>query len=287
MKPGLFEYVAPDSIVEVIAELAADESAKLIAGGQSLVPALNFRFANPGKLVDLRKLDELRGIEVVDDVIRVGAMTRHRELELDDTVHKVNPLVRQVLGNVAHVTVRNRGTIGGNIAHADSASELPALLLALEGSIEAIGPGGKRIIQATDFFKFHMTTALAEKEIITRIMIPVMPAGYCGCFQEFNRRKGDYAIVGVVAVIGRDTNGCCTTVRLAACGVATTAVRLVTAEEALVGSDLDSATIAKAATNAREYVTAADDLNASNDLRRRIIATLVTRTVTEAANLSS
>ena len=284
MKPGLFEYVAPSSIDEVIAELATNHTARPIAGGQSLVPALNFRFANPGKLVDLRKLDELRGIQILGDAIRVGAMTRHRELELDDAVYKANPLIRQVLGNVSHITVRNRGTIGGNIAHADSASELPAFLLVMEGFIETAGPDGKRVIQASDFFKFHMTTALADREIVTNVVIPVMPSGHAGCFKEFNRRKGDYAVAGVVSVIARDTSGCCTSARLAACGVATTAVRLTEAENLLIGSDLDRTVIAKAAAAAREYVKAPDDLIASSNLRKQITATLVTRTINEAAS---
>ena len=148
MKPALFDYVAPDSVAEAIGERAGDDMARPLAGGQSLIPTMNFRIAMPSKLVDLRRIGELRGIVVEDGVIRVGAMTRHRELELDAAANRANPAIAEVLANVAHIVVRNRGTVGGSIAHADAAAELPCLLVAAGGSVVARGPGGERTIAA-------------------------------------------------------------------------------------------------------------------------------------------
>ena len=152
MKPALFEYVAPATVEAAVAELAADELARPLAGGQSLIPTMNFRLAAPSKLVDLQHIAALRGIRVADGAVTVGAMVRHRELERDAAVHGAHPLLREVLGHVAHIVVRNRGTVGGSIAHADAAAELPCLLLASGGEVSAEGPAGRRTIDAGALF---------------------------------------------------------------------------------------------------------------------------------------
>jgi carbon-monoxide dehydrogenase medium subunit len=284
VKPALFDYVAPATLDEAIAALGDDPNARPLAGGQSLIAALNFRLAIPTKLVDLRLIPELRGIEVTNGHIRVGAMTRHRDLELSEDAHGANPLVREVLGNVAHVAVRNRGTIGGNISHADAASEIPALLTALDGAIEVRGPNGERTIPAGEFFRFHMTTALEQGEVVTSVIIPAMPPDSGGAFLEHTRRKGDYAISGVCAVITLDGSGVCTEARLAGCGITSRAVRLTAAEKALTGATPDDETILRAGEAATEHVDIGDDLNASLAYRKQLTATLVARATKVAAD---
>ncbi len=284
MKPALFDYVAPTTLNDAIAALGDDPMARPLAGGQSLIAALNFRLSQPSKIVDLRRIPELKGIEVRDDQIRVGAMTRHRELELSDEAHDANPLIREVLGNVAHVAIRNRGTIGGNIAHADAASEIPALLTALDGAIEAFGPSGARTIPARDFFRFHLTTALEQGEVITSVTFPAMAGGSGGAFLEHTRRRGDFAIAGVCSVLTLDGAGVCTEARLAGCGIASSAIRLAAAEEVLTGSTPDDETIARAGEAAKEHVDAGDDLNATLAYRKQVTATLVARTAKIAAD---
>lgn len=285
MKPALFDYVAPDSVAEAIGELAGDDMARPLAGGQSLIPTMNFRIATPSKLVDLRRIGELRGIVVEDGVIRVGAMTRHRELELDAAANGANPAIAEVLANVAHIVVRNRGTVGGSIAHADAAAELPCLLVAAGGSVVARGPGGERTIAAEDLFRFHMTTALAADELLTEVRIPRLPANTGHAFREVARRHGDYALAGVCAIVTIE-DGECTAARVAGCGIAAKATRLAEAEAALVGSRLDAPALEAAGRAAMDYVAAADDRQASAAYRRTLVATLVRRTARAAAERS-
>ena len=282
MKPALFAYATPETVGEALSELAGDDMARPLAGGQSLIPAMNFRLATPSKLVDLARIRELRGISVDGGVIRVGAMTRHRELERDAAAGRANPLIAEVMANVAHAVVRNRGTVGGSIAHADAAAELPCLLVACGGSVEAAGPGGTRSVAAEELFRFHMETSLAPGEILTEVRIPALPAATGHAFQEVARRHGDYALAGVCALVTMDGD-ICRAVRLAACGIAATAVRLADAEAALAGGVLDEARLVAAADAARRYATAPGDRQASAEYRRDLVAALVRRTVATAA----
>ena len=282
MKPALFEYVAPQSIEEALEALASDDMARPLAGGQSLIPTMNFRIAAPSKLVDLRRIGALHGHAVEGDVIRVGAMTRQRDLERDEDVQRANPLVAEVLSNVAHIVIRNRGTVGGSIAHADAAAELPCMLVATGGSVVARRVGGERTIAADELFQFHMTTALEADELLTEVCIPALPAGAGYAFQEVARRRGDYALAGVCALVTlRD--GVCTAVRLAACGVASKPTRLAEAETALLGTLPEGEALTKAAEAARDHATAGDDRQASAEYRKDLVAALVRRTVTRAA----
>ena len=282
MKPPLFDYVTPESVEEAVAARAGEADSVLLAGGQSLLPTLNFRIANPALLIDIGRIEALRGIDVSATEITVRAMVRQREVELSATVHRANPLLREVLGNVAHTVVRNRGTLAGSIAHADAAAELPAMLLATEGVVEVQGPDGARTIAAGDLFKFHLTTSLAADEMITAVRIPVLAPGAGWSFKEFARRHGDYALAGICALVTLDDSGRCAKVRLAACGIASTAVRLGAAEEELAGGMLDEDAIARAAKLARGAVTAADDSQASTAYRRHLVDTLTRRTLMEA-----
>jgi carbon-monoxide dehydrogenase medium subunit len=282
MKPPLFDYVTPESVEEAVAARAAEEDSVLLAGGQSLLATLNFRISNPALLIDISRIPSLRGIDVNDSEIIVRAMVRQREVELSEAVHQANPLVREVLQNVAHTVVRNRGTVAGSIAHADAAAELPAMLLATEGSVDVQGPGGKRSIAAGDLFQFHLTTSLADDEMIIAVRIPVMPPATGWSYMEFARRHGDYALAGICALVTFDGDGRCTMARLAACGIASTAVRLASAEEELTGGLLDEAAIARAAKAARDAVTAVDDSQASTAYRRHLVDTLTRRTLIQA-----
>ena len=282
MKPALFEYVAPQSIEGALAALASDEMARPLAGGQSLIPTMNFRIAAPSRLVDIARIDALKRHAIEGDVIRVGAMTRQRDLERDGEVRRANPLVAEVLGNVAHIVIRNRGTVGGSIAHADAAAELPCMLVATGGSVVARSVGSERTIAAEDFFLFHMTTALEAGELLTEVRIPALPPRTGYAFQEVARRHGDYALAGVCALVTLK-DGVCAAVRLAACGVASKPTRLSEAEAALLGAPPEGEALTHAAEAARDYATAADDRQASADYRRDLASALVRRTVAKAA----
>lgn len=282
MKPPLFDYVTPETIEEAVAARAAEESSVLLAGGQSLLATLNFRIANPALLIDISRIAALKGIDVGAHEIIVRAMVRQREVELSDAVHQANPLLREVLQNVAHPVVRNRGTIAGSIAHADAAAELPALLLAAEGVVDVQGPNGVRVISADDLFQFHLTTSLAVDEMITAVRIPVLAPDTGWAYKEFTRRHGDYALAGICALVTLDGEGRCTKAHLSACGISSTAVRLSQAESELTGAILDEATIARAAKVARDAVTAADDSQASTAYRRHLVNTLTRRTLAAA-----
>jgi carbon-monoxide dehydrogenase medium subunit len=282
MKPPLFDYVTPESVEEAVAARAADEDAVLLAGGQSLIPTLNFRIANPSALIDISRIPELHGIEVSDSEITFGAMTRQRQIEKDEAVARANPLLREVARNVAHAAVRNRGTLAGSLAHADAAAESPAMLLATEGSVDVRGPAGGRSIAAGDLFKFHLTTSLAEDEMITAVRVPALAPATGWSFKEFARRRGDYALAGICALVTLDDSGRCTDARLSACGISSTALRLDKAEAELTGSVVDDAAIVRAAKAARDAVTAADDSQASTAYRRHLVASLTRRTLAVA-----
>ena len=281
MKPALFDYVAPETVEAAVAALAADETARPLAGGQSLIPTMNFRLSTPGRLVDLRRIEALRGIAVENGTIRIGAMTRHRELETHEGANRDHPLIGEVLDNVAHIAIRNRGTVGGSIAHADSAAELPCLLVASGGSVTVQGPDGSREIAADRLFQFHMTTTLAQTEILTEVRIPALPPATGYAFEEFARRRGDYALAGVCTLLTLE-RGVCSEARIAACGIGARPVRLVAAEDALRGRAVDETARADAGEAAKAYMTAPADVQASVAYRKDLLAALVRRTAATA-----
>lgn len=283
MKPPLFEYIRPNTMDEAVAARAEHDYSAVLAGGQSLIPTMNFRIANPGALIDISRIEVLKGCRVEGGEVVIGAMARQRDVELDDAIHRANPLIRETLENVAHVPIRCRGTVVGSLAHADAAAEMPALLLAMEGYVVAHGPGGVRTIAADDLFQFHMTTSLEPEEIVTEARLPVMPEGAGWAFLEFTRRHGDYAIAGVAAVVELAGDGICTRASLAACGIGSRAVRLSAAEAALVGTGLDGAALEAAATAAKEAVTATDDTHATTEFRQHVLGTVLNRAVDRAA----
>jgi CO/xanthine dehydrogenase FAD-binding subunit len=283
MKPSIFGYKAPTTLEEAVHLLASDADAVVLAGGQTLLAAMNFRAANPSLLVDIQHIASLRGIEVNDDGIVVKAMTRHREFELDANVLRVNPLIAEVMQHVAHVPIRNRGTVVGSLCHADPAAEMPLLLVLLGGSVIAHGPAGAREIAAEDFFKSFLTTARSQDEIIVEARFPALSPGAGWAFDEVTRRHGDYAVVGVGCVVNIDAEGRASALRLAACGIADRPVRLAAAEAILNGTALGSSELDQAVAVSTSAVTQPDEMTVSASYRRRALGTLIGRTVAAAA----
>jgi carbon-monoxide dehydrogenase medium subunit len=274
--PSGFDYTAPDSLDEALQALAdGGEDAKILAGGHSLIPLMKMRLAKPSLLVDLRKLSDLRGIQPGDATARIGALTTHHEVsqasELGVAAHAA--------GQIADQQVRNRGTIGGSLAHGDSASDMPAVLLACEGSVVARGPGGEREIAAGDLFKGFMTTALKDDEIVTEVKLPMLP-GYGFAYDKFTRRAEDWAMVGVCALV-KVADGTVEDVRVAYTNMAAVPIRAESVEAALKGQSVDS--IAKAAEVADEGTDPPGDLNATADYKRHLARVLTRRALEKAA----
>jgi carbon-monoxide dehydrogenase medium subunit len=256
----------------------------VLAGGQSLVPAMNFPVAMPSLLVDIQHVEGLKGIAIDGDAIVIKAMTRHRELELDPEVRRVNPLIAETMQHVAHVPIRNRGTVVGSLCHADPSAEMPLLFVLLDGTMVATGPVGTRHIAAADFFQSFLTTSRCQDEIVIEARLPVLPDGAGFAFDEVTRRHGDYALVGVGCVLSLDGGGRVQNIRLAACGISDRPVRLKAAEAALNGSFLASSDLAAAARASADTVTQTDDMNTSMSYRRRVLSGLIQRLVPIAAS---
>ena len=277
MKLPPFAYACPTSIPEAIALLAShDGEAKPLAGGQSLVPMLAFRLAAPALLVDLRKLAELRQIKIAGNAVTLGAMVRWRDILEHPELAIVHPLLVQAVEHVAHYQIRNRGTVGGSLAHADPAAELPGITLTCEAKIAVVGKNGDRVIEAKDFFRGPLTTALGPDEIITEIRFPAWPRQRRFGFCEFARRRGDFALAGA-ALFYDDDGGKATNVRVGAIGVADRPVRLVTVENALDGNPMNEAAIAKAEAAASQSVAPPDDIHATGAYRKALIGVMVER----------
>jgi carbon-monoxide dehydrogenase medium subunit len=283
MKPPLFAYHAPTTIEAAVAALAADDDAMVLAGGQSLLAAMNFRVAHPAVLVDIQHVTGLKGISIAGGAIIVKAMTRHRELELDDAVRHANPLIAEAMEHVAHIPIRNRGTVVGSLCHADPSAEMPLILVLLGGSVVAHGPNGRREIEADAFFESALTTTRRHDEIIVEARFPVLAPDAGWAFDEMTRRHGDFAIAGVGAVVRLDAQRKAAEVRLAACGIAGRPVLLRDAAQRLVRTTLAPSDLRAAAAMAAGAVTTADDMHATASYRRRVVATLVERMVTKAA----
>ncbi|MEB2286306.1 MAG: molybdopterin dehydrogenase [Polyangiaceae bacterium UTPRO1] len=284
MKPPIFDYATPASVAEAIALLARYEGeAKLLSGGQSLVPLLNMRLARPAVLVDLARIAALDWVRVADGVVAIGAMTRQRTVELAPEVQERHPLLHAGLQLIAHPQNRNQGTIGGSLAHADPAAELPALAVALDASFEAAGPEGTRTVAAADFFLTYLTTALAATEILTSVRFPMLPARTGWAIQEVARRHGDFALAGVVAVVGLALSGAISRARVVLYGVGATPVRAAAAERLLEGHVADAALLASASAQAAaDLEEPLTDVHASADYRRDLARVLVGRALAEA-----
>lgn len=283
MKPAPFEYHRPDSVDEALALLAEHGyDAKLLAGGQSLVPAMNFRLAQPAVLVDLNRVGGLDGIEEADGALRMGAMVRQRAAERSPAVAARAPLLAEALAHVAHPQIRARGTVGGSLAHADPAAELPAVMLALGARFLLRSPEGERSIEAADFYTGLFGTALEPEEILVAVEIPAAAPGTGTAFAELSRRHGDFALAGVAASLTVDGDGRCTAARVALFGVADGPVLAEGAAAALLGEPVSDATVRAAAAAAAAALDPPADIHASAEYRRHLAEVLVRRTLPRA-----
>lgn len=278
MKPPPFEYVAPGTLEEAVAALAEHgDEAKVLAGGQSLVPLLAFRLARPSILVDLNGVAELDYVRLDGDRLVLGALGRQRDVERLPGLRERCAVVVEAVENVGHVAIRNRGTVAGSLAHADPAAEWPALALVLDAELELAGPGGRRTVQARDFFVTYFTTALRPDEILAEVRVP-LPNGRSGsCFLELARRHGDFAIAGVAAHVSLGDGGGVRDARIGLIGVADRPVRAEAAEAAIRGGLPGEERIAEAAAAVDEAVEPSGDIHATADYRRHAARVLTRR----------
>ena len=282
MKPAKFNYHSPTSIDDALTILERYQGdARPLAGGQSLVPMMNFRLATPAAIVDLNRIPGLAGIEEADGVVRIGAMARQRQIEFAPLLRGKLPLLNEAMRWVGHLPTRTRGTIGGSIAHADPSAEIPMVLQALDGEVVARGPQGERRVEASELFTAPLTTSLMPDEILTEARFPVMPTGAGYAIEEFARRKGDFAIAAIAVMLVRDGERC-TTARLATAGIGPIPARLREAEAILEERGLGEAAIAAAAEKAAELVEPMSDQNGSAEFRRHLTAVLARRAVQKA-----
>lgn len=283
MKPPAFEYHVPTTLDEALARLAGSAGAKPLAGGQSLIPAMNFRLASPAALVDLNRLEELRGIrEAPDGGLVIGAMTRHREVETSPLVAARAPLLALAMPSIAHPQIRSRGTIGGSLAHADPAAELPAVTVALDSRVVLQSTRGERRMGAAEFFTGLFATALEPGELLTAVEIPPPPSLTGAAFLEMARRHGDYALAGVAVTVSLDPAGRVDRVRIVLFSVGDGPVRAGQAEAALSGTAGDAAAIAAAAARVQDDIDPPSDIHATSAYRRQL-ATVLTRRALDAA----
>lgn len=284
MKPAPFEYWAPSSVDEAVKLLAGFEDpadAKLMAGGQSLMPLLNLRLAQPAHVVDLAGVSELGAIGHDGDVLTIGAMCRQRVAERSSVVAEACPLMVEALLQVGHPAIRNSGTVGGSLAHADPAAELPTVALCLDADLVARGPGGERVIPAGEFFTGFLETALADDEVLTAVRIPAAQRGSGAAFEEVARRHGDFAMAGVAASVRLDGDTIAEA-RLAVSGVGLAPVRAVEAQEALIGRAPTEDAFDAAARATSAALNPASDLHASSAYRKHVAGVLVRRALRSA-----
>jgi carbon-monoxide dehydrogenase medium subunit len=282
VKPAAFEYHAPRTIEEAVGLLAAHgDDAKVLAGGQSLVPLMNMRLARPRVIVDVNRVRGLDGLREARGVLKIGALVRQRAAERSPLVASRCPLLRDALGWVGHPQIRNRGTIGGSVAHADPAAEIPAVLAALGGEVTVRGPKGARTIRAADLFVTYLTTSIDVRELLTEVRIPALPRGAGWSWMEIARRHGDFALAGVGVVLAL-RGGVIAEARIGLTGVGPAPVRADAAERLLAGSRPSEDLWQHAADAVRSAIEPDGDLHASADYRRHVAGVLSVRALREA-----
>lgn len=283
MKPPPFEYAAPGSLEEVLHLLAEHgDEAKIIAGGQSLMPMLAIRLARPAMLVDVNGVTSLSGIEDRGDVVAIRATTREREAERSQVLAERVPVLAEAIPFIGHVSIRNRGTVGGSLAHADASAELPAVALITEADIVAQSRHAQRVVPAEEFFVGHFSTTLADDECLVEVQIPTTPAHTGWSFQEVARRHGDFALVGVAAMVSLNDK-VIKAARICLIGVADRPVRPRDVEAALVGASVSQETFAAAGVDAVKDLEPASDMQATSAYRRHVATLTVRRALTVAA----
>jgi CO/xanthine dehydrogenase FAD-binding subunit len=284
MKPAPFRYVAARTIEQALALKAEyGDEARFLAGGQSLVPTMNFRLTQPAVLIDINPLTELAGVKSgAAGHLRIGALTRYRQLERDAEIERTLPLIHEALPHIAHPQIRNRGTIGGNLAHADPASEMPAIVVTLAGRLRAQSATGERWIAASDFFVGALSTALAADEMLTEIELPAAPPRSGSCFMEVSRRRGDFAIIGVACAVRVDEQGRCAEARIGLCNAGEGPVFAAEASASLAGREIDAADIEEAAQLVQGAIDPGGSIHASKEFQRHVAGVLTTRALAAA-----
>src|SRR5579875_508630 len=284
MKPPRFQYAAPRILDEALALLDQHgEEAKVLAGGQSLVPLLNMRLAGPSYLVDINHISDLHYIEPEDGYLAIGATVRQRQVEHSTLVRERFPLLIQVVQHIGHMQIRNRGTVVGSVAHADPAAELPALLTCLNGEVLAQSVNGERVIKAEEFFTGYLSTALGPGEMLTEVRFPWIPPQAGWAFLEFARRSGDYALVGAAAVLTPARDDRCMAAHIAYLGIAGSPIRARAVENVVIGTALEDATLDRAAEISRSIVAEdMSDVHATTEYRRALTAELTRRVLKDA-----
>jgi aerobic carbon-monoxide dehydrogenase medium subunit len=283
MKPAPFEYRAPEALHEAIGLLAANSEAVVIAGGQSLMPVLAFRLATPSMLVDLRRVPGLGDITVGDDGVRLGALVRWRDIEGDHRLPTAHPLLPEAVAHVAYYQIRNRGTVGGSLAHADPAAELPGVAVTCEAEIALVGMTGRRTIPAGDFFTGPLSTLRRADEIITGLHLPYWLPDRRWAFRKFARREGDFALAGILLFYDQDHRGSINNAHVGVIGACHRPHRLLRVETLLNGHSIDEGLIRRATAAAGDDVDPPDDLHADAAYRRGLVDTLVERALRAAA----
>jgi CO/xanthine dehydrogenase FAD-binding subunit len=283
MKPAPFKYIAATSLEHALSLKAEHgDDAKFLAGGQSLMPTMNFRLAQPAILIDLNEIEGLAGIRPSGATTRVGALTRYRALQRDAAFAQAFPLIGEALPHIAHPQIRNRGTLGGNLSHADPASELPAIALALRARFHIRAAKRERWIEASDFFVGALTTDLQPDEMLTEVELPLPKPRTGSCFMEIARRRGDFAIVGVAAMVTLGDANQCSDVRLALCGVGETPIDASSAADGLIGHALTEEAIRDVAASVQKMIDPGGNVHATVDYQRHIAGVLTERALRTA-----
>jgi carbon-monoxide dehydrogenase medium subunit len=284
MKLPLLDYMRPATLSDAIAMLGAHNGdAKVIAGGQSLMPMLAFRLTSPKLLVDIGRLPDLNQIVVSEEGVDLGALVTWRDIERDKRLDEAHPLLAAAIAHVAHYQIRNRGTVGGSLAHADPAAELPGIAVTCDATLTLAGPNGTRLLRADEFILGGLDTALAPDELVVNLRLPPWKPGRCWAFEEFARRRGDFALAGVAVFY--DLDGRSNTAHVGVIGADDRPARLTAVEALLDGQRLDASLIAKAAELARGAVNPADDIHAEAAYRRDLVGVLVERALARAGDI--
>lgn len=284
MKPAPFEYDDPRSVDETIGLLAKyGDECKLLAGGQSLVPLMNFRLARPGRLIDINRVESLGRIRVENGRLQLGAMVRHAQLEHSNDIAARWPLLHEAVGWVGHAQIRNRGTVGGSVAHADPAAELPCALAALDARFHVLSKRGPRVLRWDQIFVSEFTTSLAPDELLTAIEVPPQESSVGTAFVEFARRHGDFALGGAAVTVKLGPDGRCARATIALLSAGSRPVRAEAAEGQLLGNRFDEAAIRAASVAAVEGVHPTGDLHGSSEYRVKLLRVMAERALTRAA----
>ena len=283
MKLPAFKYAAPATLDEAIRLLANAKGAKALAGGQSLIPTMAFRLATPAMLVDLKNIPGLDRIDIDADSVRLGARVRWRDIEDDSRLERAHPLLVRAIEHVAHYQIRNRGTVGGSLAHADPAAEMPGIAVTCDAEIFLKGSKKTRMVKAADFFTGPLSTVLADDELIVEVRLPAWPPARRWAFEEFALRRGDFALAGVALYYDLDAAGRAANAHIGVIGACTRPHRVPRAENTLNGKPVNEATIRDAAVTLEEALDPPSDLHAGAAYRRALAGTLLERALERAA----